>query len=116
MVKFLIVNVSPFLTRANVEKVKVDIAQLEKALELYKFNENTYPSTQQGLLSLVIPSEDLKIDVAEVMTGDCVAQIKTKEAMNTIAFHPKELVLAYAGDGGDISLWSAFTAISAGTK
>ncbi len=61
-------------------------------------------------------SEDLKIDVAEVMTGDCVAQIKTKEAMNTIAFHPKELVLAYAGDGGDISLWSAFTAISAGTK
>ena len=57
---FVVVNVSPFLTRANVEKVKVDIAQLEKALELYKFNENTYPSTQQGLLSLVIPSEDLK--------------------------------------------------------
>ena len=45
---FVVVNVSPFLTRANVEKVKVDIAQLEKALELYKFNENTYPSTQQG--------------------------------------------------------------------
>ena len=57
---FVVVNVSPFLTRANVEKVKVDIAQLEKALELYKFNESTYPSTQQGLLSLVIPSEDLK--------------------------------------------------------
>ena len=57
---FVVVNVSPFLTRANVEKVKEDIAQLEKALELYKFNESTYPSTQQGLLSLVIPSEDLK--------------------------------------------------------
>ena len=33
------VNVSPFLQRANLEKIKADIAQTGKALELYKFNE-----------------------------------------------------------------------------
>ena len=35
------VNVSPFLQRANLEKIKADIAQTGKALELYKFNEMT---------------------------------------------------------------------------
>ena len=42
------VNVSPFLQRANLEKIKADIAQTGKALELYKFNELSYPSTSQG--------------------------------------------------------------------
>ena len=39
------VNVSPFLQRANLEKMRADLSQIEKALELYKFNELTYPST-----------------------------------------------------------------------
>ena len=42
------VNVSPFLQRANLEKMRADLSQIEKALELYKFNELTYPSTDQG--------------------------------------------------------------------
>ena len=54
------VNVSPFLQRANLEKVRADISQLEKALELYKFNELTYPTTDQGIQSLVAPPSDLK--------------------------------------------------------
>ena len=45
------VNVSPFLQRANLEKVRADISQIEKALELYKFNELTYPTTDQGIQS-----------------------------------------------------------------
>ena len=54
------VNVSPFLQRANLEKVRADISQIEKALELYKFNELSYPTTDQGIQSLVVPPSDLK--------------------------------------------------------
>ena len=54
------INVSPFLQRANIEKVRADVAQTGKALELYKFNEMTYPSTSQGLDALVMPHSDLK--------------------------------------------------------
>lgn len=54
------IYVSPFLQRANIEKVRADVAQTGKALELYKFNEMTYPSTSQGLDALVMPHSDLK--------------------------------------------------------
>ena len=49
------VNVSPFLQRANLEKMRADLSQIEKALELYKFNELSYPSTDQGLQALISP-------------------------------------------------------------
>ena len=48
------VNVSPFLQRANLEKMRADLSQIEKALELYKFNELSYPSTDQGLQAAYI--------------------------------------------------------------
>ena len=54
------VNVSPFLQRANVEKVRADLSQLEKAFELYKFNELVYPTTDQGIEALISPPNDLK--------------------------------------------------------
>ena len=60
LVTIVAVNVSPFLQRANLEKTRADIAQIEKALELYKFNEMSYPSTDQGLEALVSPPNDLK--------------------------------------------------------
>ena len=60
---------------------------------------------------LAAASEDLFIDVADTKTGRCVAQIKTTEAMNSIAFSPKELVLAYAGDSV-VHLLSAFSGIN----
>ena len=54
------INVSPFLQRANLEKVRADISQVGKALELYKFNEMRYPTTQEGLEALVEPHAGLK--------------------------------------------------------
>ena len=54
------VNVSPFLQRANLEKMRADLSQIEKALELYKFNELSYPSTDQGLQALITPHNELK--------------------------------------------------------
>jgi general secretion pathway protein G len=55
------VNVSPFLQRANLEKMRADLSQIEKALELYKFNELSYPSTDQGLQALISPTMSLNV-------------------------------------------------------
>jgi general secretion pathway protein G len=46
-------NVLPSGDTARVEKAKADIAQIEGALELYKLQNLTYPSTTQGLQALV---------------------------------------------------------------
>jgi len=54
------INVVPFLTRAHEEKVKADFSQISKALELFYLNEKVYPSTQQGLLSLITPPKKLR--------------------------------------------------------
>ena len=56
----VIVNVNPVFQRANFEKIRADMANTNKALELYRFNELTYPSTSQGLEALVRPHPDLK--------------------------------------------------------
>ncbi len=49
------INVLPNLGRANDQKAKADIATLDQALELYRLNNLTYPSTSQGLGALVRP-------------------------------------------------------------
>ena len=54
------VNVAPYLQRANFEKVRVDLTQIEKALETYKFQHYAYPTTVQGLEALLAPPGDLK--------------------------------------------------------
>ena len=54
------VNVAPYLQRANFEKARVDLAQIEKALETYRFQHYAYPTTAQGLEALLVPPEDLK--------------------------------------------------------
>jgi general secretion pathway protein G len=56
----VVVNVAPIFQRANLEKIKADMAQTSKALEIYKFNELSYPSTSEGLDALVLPHSGLK--------------------------------------------------------
>ena len=56
----VVVNVAPVFQRANLEKIKADMAQTGKALEMYKFNELQYPATSQGLEALIIPNSSLK--------------------------------------------------------
>ena len=60
LVTIVVVNVAPFLQRANIEKSRADISQIAKALELYKFNELSYPTTDQGIEALINPPTDLK--------------------------------------------------------
>ncbi len=46
-------NVLPSGDTARIQKAKADIAQIDGGLELYKLQNLTYPSTSQGLQSLV---------------------------------------------------------------
>ena len=43
-------------------------------------------------------SEDQKIDIADVGTSACVHEIECRAAMNTVAWHPRRHILAFAGD------------------
>ena len=56
----VVVNVAPVFQRANLEKIRADMAQTSKALEMYKFNELQYPLTSQGLEALIVPNASLK--------------------------------------------------------
>ena len=56
----VVVSVDPVFQRANIEKIRADMANTNKALELYRFNELSYPSTSQGLDALVNPHSELK--------------------------------------------------------
>lgn len=47
------INVIPAGNKARVEKAKADIATLENALEQYRLDNLTYPSTSDGLQALL---------------------------------------------------------------
>lgn len=47
------INVIPAGNKARVEKAKADIATLEQALEQYRLDNLTYPSTGDGLNALI---------------------------------------------------------------
>jgi len=53
------INVIPAGNKARVEKAKADIAQLEQALEQYRLDNLTYPSSGDGLQALVNPPPGL---------------------------------------------------------
>ena len=57
----VVVSVDPVFQRANLEKIRADMANTGKALELYKFNELTYPSTSQGLDALIYLIQNSRI-------------------------------------------------------
>ena len=57
----VVINVLPSQDRAMVEKARADIATLEQAVELYRVELLTYPSTDQGLEALVEPPADPRL-------------------------------------------------------
>ncbi len=52
LVSLVSVNLLPTLSNAYVEVAKQDIARLQQALVMYKINEGSYPTQEQGLNSL----------------------------------------------------------------
>ncbi|MFT3966356.1 MAG: type II secretion system major pseudopilin GspG [Sphingobium sp.] len=53
------INVIPAGNKARVEKAKADIATLEQALEQYRLDNLTYPSSTDGLNALLTPPPGL---------------------------------------------------------
>lgn len=49
----VMINVMPSQDRAMVEKARADVAVLEQALETYRLDNLSYPSTEQGLQALL---------------------------------------------------------------
>lgn len=49
----VVVNVLPSQDRAMTEKARADVALLEQALEMYRLDQLSYPSVDQGLEALV---------------------------------------------------------------
>jgi len=49
----VVLNVLPSQDRAMVEKARTDISTLEQAVELYRLELQTYPTTEDGLAALV---------------------------------------------------------------
>ncbi|WP_115561254.1 type II secretion system major pseudopilin GspG [Xanthomonas arboricola] len=55
----VMINVMPSQDRAMVEKARADVAVLEQALETYRLDNLTYPTTEQGLQALLNPPSGL---------------------------------------------------------
>ena len=49
----VVINVLPSQDRAMVDKARTDIATLEQAIEMYRLDNLSYPSTEQGLEALI---------------------------------------------------------------
>ncbi|MBB4131222.1 MULTISPECIES: type II secretion system major pseudopilin GspG [unclassified Xanthomonas] len=49
----VMINVMPSQDRAMVEKARADVAVLEQALETYRLDNLSYPTTEQGLQALL---------------------------------------------------------------
>ncbi|MEN0653561.1 type II secretion system major pseudopilin GspG [Hyphobacterium sp. WM6] len=57
----VVINVLPSQDRAMVQKARADIATLEQAVELYRLELLTYPSTDQGLEALIEAPADPRL-------------------------------------------------------
>ncbi len=49
----VIINVIPAADRAAATKARADIATLEQAIDIYRLNNQRYPTTEEGLQALV---------------------------------------------------------------
>jgi general secretion pathway protein G len=67
-------TVLPNLGKAADQKAKADIATLDQALELYRLNNLTYPSTADGLQALVKPPASLT-DPARYQAGGYIKKL-----------------------------------------
>ena len=53
----VVVNVAGGTDEAKVAKAQADIRSISAALEMYKLDNDLYPTTEQGLMALLEPSK-----------------------------------------------------------
>lgn len=67
------INVMPSGQKAKTTAAKVDISQLEGALNLYKLNYDSYPTTAQGLQALL--SAPAGVDASKYQKGGYIQKL-----------------------------------------
>ncbi|HEU0067181.1 MAG TPA: type II secretion system major pseudopilin GspG [Sphingomonas sp.] len=90
-------NVLPSGDRARTEKAKADIATIENALEIYRLQLTTYPSTSQGLQALVTPPAG--VDASRYQRGGYIKRLPDDP-------WGKPYLYASPGQHGDADIWT----------
>ncbi|MFA6122770.1 MAG: type II secretion system major pseudopilin GspG [Sphingomonas sp.] len=90
-------NVLPLGDRGKITKAKADIAQIEGALDLYKLQNDVYPSTTDGLQALVSPPADA--DASKYQRGGYIKKLPLDP-------WGKPYLYASPGTHGEADVWT----------
>ena len=90
-------NVIPLGDRGKVTKAKADIATIEQSLELYKLQNDAYPSTTDGLQALVTAPADA--DPTKYQRGGYIKKLPLDP-------WGKPYLYASPGQHGEVDVWS----------
>lgn len=93
----VVLNVLPQGDRARAEKAKSDIATIETALDTYKLQNLSYPSTSEGLASLLQPPPS--VDPTRYQKGGYIKKLP-KDPWG------RDYLYAMPGTHGDIDIWT----------
>lgn len=94
----VVINVLPSQDRALVEKTRSDIANLEKALLLYRLHNLSYPTVDQGLEALVTAPAGLA-NPARYQPGGYIQKLPNDPWGNAYQYN-------IPGENGDFDLYS----------
>lgn len=94
----VVINVLPSQDRAMTEKARADISTLEQAVELYRLQMLTYPSTEDGLEALVTGPTG----------GDAAARFPANGFIRRLPNDPwgNEYQYLYPGEHGEYDIFS----------
>lgn len=91
-------NVSGEVPKAKVTKAKSDISAIESALDQYKMDNSVYPSTDQGIQSLIQPPAGGRVP-KHYRDGGYIKRLPTDPWGNPYGY-------ASPGVHGDVDIWS----------
>jgi general secretion pathway protein G len=90
-------NVLPLGDRGKITKAKADIATIESALDLYKLQNDGYPTTTDGLQALVSPPADA--DASKYQRGGYIKKLPNDP-------WGRPYLYAAPGQHGEVDVWT----------
>lgn len=90
-------NVLPLGDRGKITKAKADIATIESALDLYKLQNDGYPSTTDGLQALISPPADA--DASKYQRGGYIKKLPNDP-------WGRPYLYASPGQHGEVDVWT----------
>lgn len=94
----VVINVLPNQDRAMLEKANADVRLLDQAVEMYRLDNLSYPSVEDGLASLVEPPADLARN-DRYKTGGYIRQLPDDPWGNPYQY-------VYPGEHGTFDIYS----------